>query len=175
MTGSALAEMRTLLIELRPAALTGTPLTDLLAPLATAAGAKAGIAVEATLEVLPLLAPDVQVALYRIAQEALHNVVKHARASQIAVELRAVPPADERAQDWRGTIALRVADDGCGFDPARVVPGHLGLMSIQERAATIGATLQIASATGAGTQISITWHGAAADAHNIPAVGQTDA
>jgi PAS domain S-box-containing protein len=165
MTGSALAEMRTLLIELRPTALTGTPLADLLAPLVTVTRAKAGITVEATLEALPLLAPDVQVAIYRIAQEALHNVVKHARASQIAVELRAVPPVDERTQGWRGTVALRVADDGCGFDPARVAPGRLGLVSIQERAATIGATLQIASAPGAGTQISIAWQGAAVDTH----------
>ncbi|MCK4450785.1 MAG: ATP-binding protein, partial [Anaerolineae bacterium] len=79
-------------------------------------------------------------ALYRIAQEALNNVVKHAHASQVEIRL----------EDREGAIALEVRDDGIGFDPQDEYPGHLGLQSMQERATRLGGTLEIESAPGHG-------------------------
>ena len=92
------------------------------------------------------LPADVQVSLYRIAQEALNNVVKHAKATQAVVCLR----LDEE-------VRLSIEDNGCGFDPALVPPDHLGLRIMRERAALAGAELSIYSEPGEGTQISVTW------------------
>jgi signal transduction histidine kinase len=160
MTYSALAEMRALLNELRPAALASAPLHSLLHSLASAAGAKAGIAVDARLESVPLLPSDVQVAIYRIAQEALHNVVKHARASRVAIALAAAPALEGALADaWSGAITLLIADDGRGCDLDQIAAGRLGLASLRERAADIGATLMIDSRPGAGMRIDLTWKG----------------
>jgi signal transduction histidine kinase len=84
-------------------------------------------------------------ALYRIAQEALHNIVKHARAS--VVELRLTGLADE--------IILEVRDNGKGFDPSAPFPGHLGLRSMRERATKMGGTLTIESLPGQGTCVGV--------------------
>ena len=86
-----------------------------------------------------------QEAIYRIAQEALHNIVKHARASTVTVTV-----AGER-----GAVTLRIVDDGAGFDPGGSFPGHLGLRSMAERAEKLGGTLAIESAPGAGTTIRV--------------------
>jgi signal transduction histidine kinase len=83
--------------------------------------------------------------LYRIAQEALHNTVKHARASRADLKL---------VCDARG-IVLEVSDDGAGFDPGEDFSGHLGLKSMRERAARLGGTLQVESAPGEGTSIRV--------------------
>ena len=84
--------MRTLLLELRPAALAETPLEDLLRQLGEAANGRTGIPVTVQVEgqasaMMPRLPPEVQIALYRITQEALNNIVKHARAHQVTVRL----------------------------------------------------------------------------------------
>ena len=81
--------------------------------------------------------------LYRVAREALHNTVKHARAGRIELSL---------ACDAEG-IGLEVADDGVGFDPSGAFPGHLGLRSMRERVAALGGTLEIDSAPGRGTRV----------------------
>jgi signal transduction histidine kinase len=95
--------------------------------------------------------PDVQITLYRIAQEVLNNVAKHAGARAVAMRLR-MDPDD---------VELRIEDDGQGFDPVSVAPGHFGLRILQERAATIGAALAIDSAPGRGTQVILRWSDAA--------------
>jgi signal transduction histidine kinase len=119
LTRGALAEMRTLLVELRPAALTEAPLGDLLRQLVEALEGRKRLAATLTVTGRRPLPPQVQVALYRIAQEALHNAAKHARASNVAVALR---------RDDAGAT-LRIADDGRGFDPLRVGGDHFGLGS----------------------------------------------
>ncbi len=83
--------------------------------------------------------------LYRIAQEALHNIVKHARASVVALRLA------EEANE----IVLEVRDNGRGFDPAGPFPGHLGLRSMRERVTKVGGTLTIESMPGRGTCVDV--------------------
>jgi two-component system nitrate/nitrite sensor histidine kinase NarX len=143
----ALAEMRTLLMELRPAALADADLKDLMRQLAQAVTGREGIPVTVTVEEPGDLPPDVRVALYRIAQEALNNVVKHAEANAAHVRLRSPP----------GQVELQISDDGRGFDPQSVPSDCLGLGIMHERAAAIGARLEIESEPGQGTQISVVW------------------
>jgi signal transduction histidine kinase len=151
LTRGALAEMRMLLLELRPSALTQVPFGDLLKQLATAARGRAQLAVEVSIEGDRALPPQVQVALYRIAQEALNNAMKYADAEHAWIRAR----LDPREVD------VCVRDDGQGFDPAAVPAGHLGLGIMRERAQAIGAALRIESAQGNGTTITVTWGDAA--------------
>jgi signal transduction histidine kinase len=150
LTRGALAEMRTLLLELRPSALEETPLEDLLKRLAEAATGRTHLetVTRVTGRQARRLPPDAQIGLYRIAQEALNNVVKHARARTVLVEL---------AYRASGAVSLRISDDGCGFDPQAVPAGHLGLGIMRERAQAIGARLHIDSTAGEGTRIDVTW------------------
>ncbi len=153
LTRGALAEMRTLLLELRPAALIEADLGDLLRQLAESVSGRTGIPVTVALPAANAARPDlpaeVHVAFYRIAQEALNNVIKHAQARQVSVSLTCAQ-APVR-------VELRIADDGRGFDPAAVSPEHLGLDIIRERAQAIGASLAIQSAPGGGTQVVVMW------------------
>ena len=88
---------------------------------------------------------DTEEALYRIAQEALHNVVKHAGAKQVRVEVGRVPDG----------VHLRVVDDGRGFDPTTVPDGHLGLAGMQSRAERLGGVLTVTSVRDGGTTIDV--------------------
>jgi signal transduction histidine kinase len=144
----ALAEMRTLLLELRPAALAESKLEDLIRQLAEAASGREGLPIEVTCDGSGFLPPDVHVAFYRIAQEALNNVAKHARASQASVELQLDP--DEGA-------VLDIRDDGRGFTLDDVRAGELGLGIMRERAEAIGGDLVIDSQPGRGTQVTLIW------------------
>jgi signal transduction histidine kinase len=83
--------------------------------------------------------------LLRIAQEALHNVWKHAQAQSVALRL----------MRHDGVLELDIEDDGVGFDPQRKVPGHYGLEGMRTRAAILGAELRIDSAPGRGTRVSV--------------------
>jgi len=148
LTRGALAEMRTLLLELRAAALTEAKLDRVLGHWTEAINSRARVPVSLTVEGDCALPPDVQVALYRIAQEALNNVAKHAKASQATVTLRCQPEQ----------VELSVSDDGRGFDPESISPDHLGLGIMCERAKAIGAELNIESQTGSGTQVAVIWH-----------------
>jgi ligand-binding sensor domain-containing protein/signal transduction histidine kinase len=150
----ALAEMRSLLLELRPAALVEASIGHLLHQLAEAVTGRTGIPVTVTVEGGCVLPSDVHVALYRIAQEALNNVVKHAHASQVTIRLCCLP---QTAGEQKRRVELYVRDDGCGFDPSGVSPDRLGLGIIRERAQAIGATLEIGSQRGCGTQITAVW------------------
>ena len=142
----ALAEMRTLLVELRPNALVEVPLPTLLRQLGEALAGRARLSIQVSAEGERRLPADVQIGLYRIAQEALNNVVKHAKATQAVVTLR-----------LSETVRLTVADNGAGFDPSTVTADHLGLRIMHERAEAIMARLSVYSEPGEGTQISVTW------------------
>jgi signal transduction histidine kinase len=152
----ALAEMRTLLLELRPAALVEANLRDLLRQLGEAVVGRTGIPVTVAVDDLCPLPEEVHVALYRIAQEALNNVVKHAQASRVELLLRCL---DDDGDPDHMQIELSIADDGRGFDLANVPPDHLGLGIIRERAQAIGASLEVTSQPGHGTRITVVWKG----------------
>lgn len=141
----ALAEMRALIFELRPGNLEQDGLDRALRTHAAALQGRIGlpITVESALDDrLPLAIEEV---LYRIAQEALHNVVKHANARQVRVELGRIT----------GAVRLRVSDDGRGFDPTQVGGGHLGLAGMQARADKIEARFTVTSVAGAGTAVDV--------------------
>lgn len=148
LTRGALAEMRTLLLELRPAALLNTPVDELLQQLCEAFQGRRRIPVEFTadddLEALP---PEVQVVFYRVAQEAFNNIAKHANASQVWVSLTCAG----------SQVVLQVKDNGVGFNPDRTPSGHLGLAIMRERAQTVGAALDLQSAPGQGTLVRLSW------------------
>jgi signal transduction histidine kinase len=138
---AGLAETRALIFDLRPESLETEGLVAALTKQAAPLSARHGLEVHTDLCDEPALPLDIKEALYRIAQEAMHNTVKHAQAGRIALRLA----------DQAGTIVLEVCDDGKGFNPAGSFPGHLGLRSMSERATQLGGTLQIESAPGRGT------------------------
>src|SRR5690606_32394035 len=145
LTRGALAEMRTLLLELRPTSLVEVPLPDLLRQLTEALSARGRV--DITLDVTVVEPPprDVKMALYRTTQEALNNVLKHAQATQVHVAGRCEA---ER-------VELSIRDDGRGFDFESIPPDHLGLSIMRERADAIGARLSIDSAVGEGTEVRV--------------------
>jgi signal transduction histidine kinase len=141
----ALAEMRALIFELRPGNLEQDGLARALRTHTAALQGRIGlpIVVESPLEErLPLPIEEV---LYRISQEALHNVVKHASARQVRLELARIANG----------VRLRITDDGKGFDPTRVPDGHLGLAGMRARADKIGARITVRSVPGEGTVIEV--------------------
>ncbi|MEJ2098100.1 MAG: histidine kinase, partial [Deltaproteobacteria bacterium] len=116
LTRGALAEMRTMLLELRPTAVLETRLNDLIQQLTDAVKGRVGLLASYNIEASPDLPPDVHITFYRIAQEALNNTLKHAEAKSVTVSLVATPPVDPEADgDWQGQMMLRITDDGLGF------------------------------------------------------------
>jgi len=152
----ALAEMRGLLLELRPSALVEAELGGLLQQLAETVTGRAGVPVRVVVEGQRQLPAEVHVGLYRIAQEALNNVAKHARATQATVRLRCCPGD---GGEGRGRVELCISDDGVGFDPDSVSSDRLGLGSMRERAQLLGANLRIESKPGYGTRVTVAWQG----------------
>ena len=142
---AALAEMRALIFELRPESLETEGLVSALTKQAAALQARHELVVATKLCDEPDLPLRVKQELYRIAQEAMHNTVKHARASQVMLRLQQA--ADE--------VVLEVQDDGIGFDPSASFPGHLGLHSMRERVAHLGGTFQIVSSPNNGTHLCV--------------------
>ncbi len=140
---AALIEMRALIFELRPESLETEGLVTALNKQAAALHARQGIVVQVDLGDEPDVPLEVKQDLYRIAQEALHNTVKHARASHIELRLQQVGEM----------VTVEVSDNGRGFDAAASFPGHLGLHSMRERVKSLGGELQIESAPGQGTRI----------------------
>lgn len=158
---SALTEMRTLLLELRPEVLTEMDLGDLLSQLTETVSNRFRLPVDLATEKLDSLPSDVQIALYRISQEALNNVVKHAVANQAAVYLRSKNLLiSENGDEQRKGLELRITDDGQGFDPNRVSSASMGLSIMRERAEAIGADFRIESEIGHGTEMVVVWMGA---------------
>jgi signal transduction histidine kinase len=152
----ALAEMRTLLLELRPFALIKTPLGDLLTQLAEAVTGRSALPFQLFVEQIPALPEDVHIAFYRIMQESLNNVVKHAQGSQVSVSLSATDYTSDPAQPWSGEVRLMVRDDGQDFSLLEV-KNSLGLGIMQERAASIGVTLSLERQIGQGTTVALNW------------------
>ncbi|MCX6080300.1 MAG: PAS domain-containing protein [Chloroflexi bacterium] len=147
LTQGALAEMRNLLVELRPQALINADLGDLMHQLVAGLAGRSHINVVADIKGRYFLPADVQIAFYRIAQEALHNVVKHSKASQVVINFE---------NRW-DTVSLSIIDNGCGFDLSKVPPDRLGLNIFHERAASIKAVIKINSVPGNGTVINLEW------------------
>jgi len=141
-----LAEMRALILELHPDSLEREGLVSALSRQAASLQARHGLEVEAVLGEEPELPLEVKEGLYRIAQEALNNTVKHAQASRVAIRL----------EEFSDEILLLVQDDGIGFDPQDRYPGHMGLHTMQERAEKMGGTFHIESAPGRGTRLQVT-------------------
>ncbi len=147
LTRGALAEMRTLLLELRPSALVEAALADILRHLCEAITGRSRVPVKLIVEGQRPLPPEVQVAFYRVAQEALNNVAKHSGATS----------AEVRVDFGPRLVRLCVSDNGRGFDRANTGPDHLGLGIMNERAEGVGARLSIESSPGQGARVTMTW------------------
>lgn len=147
LTRGAMAEMRSLLVELRPVVLTDSKLGDLLRQLGDALTGRTNIPVTVTITGQGNLPAKVQVAFYRLCQEGLNNIAKHAEASQVTISLKY--GADN--------VELHIQDDGCGFNPDNIPAGHYGLNMMRERATVIGAELSVTSQPGHGSEIAIHW------------------
>jgi signal transduction histidine kinase len=148
LTQGALAEMRALIFELRPGALEEEGLVEALRKHAAAIQGRELLPVQLVVDPdqpIPRLKPAAEEALYRISQEAVHNIVKHARATQ--VEIRVC------TQD--GNIVLEVQDNGSGFKIDSVPAGHMGLGTMRERAEALGGQYIVRSAPGEGTTIKV--------------------
>ena len=125
--------MRTLLLELRPSALTESPLSGLLEQLGDGTAAQSDLDVSVTSVGDAPLPEDIQIAAYRLTQEALNNIVKHAAAQRAEVNLRVTARS----------LELTIVDNGRGFDVDSIPAGHLGIGIMRERADGIGANLAI--------------------------------
>lgn len=147
---SALTALRALIFELRPPALQDHSLIEAVRAYAASMAGRSGVPITVLDEradtALPEVASD---NIYRVVQEALHNVVRHAGAGEVTVSFRdgAGDPAE---------VIVEVADDGRGFDPAETVSdGHLGLITMRERAEDLGGRLEVRSRRGAGTRVTL--------------------
>ncbi len=143
---AGLTEMRSLIFELRPESLEREGIVSALNRQAKALRARHNLTIEVVTCPEPDTAVDIKEAIYRIAQEALHNVVKHARASIITLQL----------VDSQRELTLTVRDNGIGFDASGSFPGHLGLRSMHERASRLGGSFTIQSAPQRGTTLIAT-------------------
>jgi signal transduction histidine kinase len=151
MVGAALESVRRISLELRPAALDDLGLTAAVRSLATEQALRAGLELRLQLEELDAasLSSDVALAAFRIVQQAVANVVQHARAHTLTLEVTHTPTS----------LELSVSDDGEGFDAAAQRErrnGHIGLNGMAERAALVGGDVAIQSRPGAGTVIHAT-------------------
>ena len=148
LTRGAQSEMRVLLAELRPSTLTDSDLGDLLHLLGNAFTGRTNIPVAVSITGKFILPAEVQVAFYRVCQEALNNVAKHAKPSHVELYL-----SQEEA-----VIELCIRDNGRGFDTNQTFSGHYGLSMMHERAEAAGALLTVASQPGHGTELTIRWN-----------------
>jgi signal transduction histidine kinase len=145
----ALAEMRALLFELRPASLEAADLDTLLRHLGDALTGRTRIPVTYQLTDKNPPSTQIKIVLYRIAQEAFNNIAKHSEATQVTVDL----------QSDSNRVKIAVVDDGRGFDQNQVAEDKLGIQIMTERANEIDAKLDLISSPGKGTQVSVTWEG----------------
>jgi signal transduction histidine kinase len=146
-TSSALAELRSLLLQLRGGALPKLSLPELLRQLVAELRDRSKASVELALDDAVTLPLGVDLAFFHVAQEALNNVAKHAGANQVHVNLQRMPSG----------ASLSIRDDGAGFEGSAYLPGHLGIGIMNERTAAVGAHLRIDSARGRGTSVTVSW------------------
>jgi len=160
--------MRELLAELRPSVLTDSSLGDLLRQLANAFTGRTNIPASVTIAGEHVLSAGIQVALYRICQEALNNIAKHAGAGRVEIVLQydsgaaevspSFPHAGATHEIVISSVEMRIRDDGHGFEPARSsTTGHYGLGMMREHAEAVGAGLTVTSRPGQGTEITVRW------------------
>ena len=142
---AGLAEMRALIFELRPESLELEGVVAALMKQTAALTARYSIRVETRFGEEPAVPLQVKEVIYRVAQEAFNNVIKHSHATQVDVGL-------SHSDGW---IILEVGDNGYGFDPVSPHPGHLGLDSMRERAERVGGGLSIQSERGKGTRLKL--------------------
>ncbi|MGZ4112148.1 MAG: sensor histidine kinase, partial [Tumebacillaceae bacterium] len=146
MAAKAQAEMRALLLHLRPVELEGRSLIEAAERFLQDVCPRNGLRYEFDVEVATRLGEGIESHLFRIIQESVSNVIRHASAEALRVRL-----VQERA-----SIVLSIADDGQGFDPQLVRNGSYGTHSIRERAEEIGGMLEVRSAPGNGTEVRVT-------------------
>lgn len=147
LTSAALAEMRILLLELRPQALLQVTFNQLTEQLARALTGRKQIDVQLEMDTIPSLPADVKLALYRVLQEVTNNIVKHSDANKVDIVIR----------NLDNMLRISVVDNGHGFDLEKRASNSLGLGIMRERTEMVGADLKINSAKGQGTEVIITW------------------
>jgi signal transduction histidine kinase len=147
LTRGALSEMRTLLLELRPSSLIEMDLADLIRHLTNAFAGRTRIPIQINLEGVVDPPSNVKEVIYRVVQEALNNVDKHAQASEVTIDML-------RSEN---EFRLEIRDNGLGFNPQNVPHESLGLGIMRERAAAIGARWMIESSPGNGTRVNLIW------------------
>jgi nitrate/nitrite-specific signal transduction histidine kinase len=147
LTRGALAEMRTMLLEMRPETLERVDIKSLLSQLSDAFVGRVRVPVTLDIQGDCTLTQEVKLVFYRVAQEAMNNVAKHAGARQVVLHL----------QCQAGLVDMLIKDDGLGFDPSTITPEHLGIAIMHERANSIGAKLIIESQVGQGTSVELVW------------------
>ena len=140
-----ISEMRALIFELRPESLENEGLVAAIIKQADALQARYKITVRTDLCEEPDCPLDVKEALYRITQEGMQNVIKHARAACVEIHLT----------EDNSHLILEIKDNGKGFDPTRSFPGHLGLRSMSERVDKIDGEINVQSEPGVGTSIKV--------------------
>ena len=145
LNSGALAEMRVLLLELRPAALESVALEDLLKQLIASARSRRKIHIGLRIFECPDMPLPIKEAIYRITQEALNNVLKHSRATRVEITLRC--PGDD------SPIDLVIQDNGIGFDPAAQKAASMGVLIMQERTEGLGGSFSMESQDGQGVRI----------------------
>lgn len=148
---AALAEMRALIFELRPEALAEVGLVGALHRQLDGLELRHGLRTVRRLSAEPAMPFTSKQVLLRVAQEALHNVVKHANARTVTVS----SSVERMATDSGEELVLEVVDDGVGFDTSRSYPGHFGLTSMHERVTALGGTLAVDSIPDVGTTVSV--------------------
>jgi nitrate/nitrite-specific signal transduction histidine kinase len=153
LTRGALAEMRTMLLEMRPESLARADIKSLLTQLADAYIGRVRVPVSLVIQGDCELTHEVKIVFYRVAQEALNNIAKHSGARQVDIHLECKP----------GQLHLCIQDDGLGFEPDSLPPGHMGIAIMRERANSIGASLKIESQPGQGTTVELDWKPARKD------------
>jgi len=145
---SMVANVRDVMAELRPLVLDDYGLLAALRQLATEFAKRSGIATELSgVELQPRLLPILETAMFRISQEALNNIAKHAQAKSVEISLH----------EASGRVMLDIADDGIGFEANETPPDkqHWGLITMRERAEAVGVVFRLESAPGAGTRIEL--------------------
>lgn len=147
LTRGALSEMRTLLRELRPNTIVHTDLATLITHLSEGLAARHDIPAEIHTEMIGDLPEDVHIAIYRIAQEAMNNIAKHANASSLLVNL----------DGTESRVDLTITDDGYGFDDTGSSAAGMGMDIMRERADEIGGDLIVSGEQDIGTTVKVAW------------------
>ena len=143
LAAAGLAEMRALIFDLQPDSLAKDGLLKAVERQVEALEARHGLTVVNRIVQEPDIPVETKEAVYLVIREAVHNVVKHAQATQVVIEL----------SETESSVVFRVSDDGAGFDSSASYPGHLGLHSMRGRVQQLGGHLSLQSAPGQGTTV----------------------